>query len=230
MDASSILERARSGNPPSEWNVWPLRQDFVRVSAIKWALLGVVGFGLLIPAGFATIPSDFTSTDSAARLFAMIILILLATIAFGGIGIAIHDVWRLTHARDYWLIITPETFIKAEPGRVIETPLEHIHGLTLKGVSLPTGENSSASVMMSPFPMTNRMISFANAARVPGVSHKRARGNASLAYRDMRSNKIVTVCTDDSFDQMGAIYELLSSRRAVREDQVRRAAYQSPRA
>ena len=229
MDAASILEQARSDRPPSEWNIWPLRQDFVRVSALKWGLLGVVGFAMFIPFVMMTIPSDFTGTDSTVRFFAMLALILLATVAFGGAGIAIHDVWRLTHAKDYWLIITPESFVKAEPGRVIETPLENIEGLTLKGVALPAGENSPVGVMMSPFPMTGRMIDFANAARVPGVSRKKARGNASLAYRDSRNKKIVTICTDESFDNMAAIYELLRERSAVREDQLRRASYQTPR-
>lgn len=227
MDASSILEQARSDRPPSEWNIWPLRRDFVRVSAIKWAALGMVGLAMFIPVVIIAVPSDFVNGDSVIRLLAMVMLILLATVAFGGLGIALHDFWRLTHARDYWLIITPESFVKATPSRVTETPLEKIDGLTLKGVPIPTGENTALEMPMVQFPMTGRLIEFANNAGIPGVTRKKTRGNPSLAYRDTRTNKIVTICTDDSFEQMAALYDLLRDRCAIREDQLRRASYGS---
>ncbi|MDE3229959.1 MAG: hypothetical protein KGO05_08745 [Chloroflexota bacterium] len=230
MDATSILEQARSDRPPSEWNIWPLRRDFVRISAIKWAALGVIGLAMFIPVVLLTIPTDFENGDSFVRLFAMIMLILLATVAFGGLGIALHDVWRLTHAKDYWLIITPETFVKASPGRVTATPLEDIGGLTLKGVALPSGENTSIDAPMAQFPMTGRLIEFANVAGIRNVSRKKARGNPSLAYRDVRSNKVVVICADDSYEQMAAVYELLRERCAIREDQLRRASYPSSQA
>lgn len=230
MDATSILEQARSDRHPSEWNIWPLRRDFVRVSAIKWAALGIVGLAMFIPVVILTVPSDFVSGDSFVRLFAMVMLILLATMAFGGLGIAIHDIWRLSHAHDYWLIITPESFVKASPGRVTATPLEDINGLTLKGVALPTGENTSFDAPMAQFPMTGRLIEFANSAGIRGVTRKKTRGNPSLAYRDAHTNKVVVICTDDSFEYMAALYELLRERCAIREDQLRRASYKSSQA
>lgn len=230
MDATSILEQARSDRPPSEWNIWPLRRDYVRISAIKWALLGVVGMAMFIPVVILTVPSDFVGGDSIVRLFALVMLLLLATVAFGGLGIALHDAWRLMHARDYWLIITPEAFVKASPGHVSATPLEDINNLTLKGVSLPTGENALPAMPLGQFPMTGRLIEFANRAGVRDVSRKKTRGNPSLAYRDARTNKIVVVCTDDSFEYMAALYELLRERCAIRDDQLRRASYGSSRA
>ncbi len=228
MDAGAIIEQARSGRPPSEWNVWPLRRAYVRSAAFKWALVGLIGFALLIPVAISIIPSDFIGVPDLEKSLAIILLALLATMAFGGVGIAIHELWRLAHAHDYWLIITPETFVMAQPGRVIETPLEHVSGLTLKGVAVPGEGNSEAGAPMSQFLVSGRLISFANRAGVPGVARQRARGAASLAYRDSRDNKVVVVCTDDSFDQMAAVYQLLRDRAAAREDKLWRASLQSP--
>lgn len=230
MDAESVLEQARSDHPPSEWNIWPLRRNFVLTSAFKWGLLGIVGFALFIPVVMLTIPSDFTGKSGLAQSFAAVMLMLLAAMAFGGVGIALHDLWRWARASDYWLIVTPEAFVKAQPGRVILTPLENVSGLTLKGVPLPDEGNSPNDAPVSQFLISGRLIDFANTAGVPGVSRKRARGNASLAYRDSRDNKIVTICTDDAFDQMGAIFHVLRERVAIREDQIWRASLESPQA
>ncbi len=230
MDAESVLAVARADHPPSEWNVWPLRRDYVLKSVAKWGALGIVGFAMFIPTAIATIPSDFIGTSLASQTIAILILALIATVAFGGVGIALHDLWRLSRARDYWLVITPETFVKAEPGRVIETPLEHVTDLTLKGVRLPGEGNSPNGAPMSQFIMSGRLIDFANTAGVPGVARQRARGNASLAYRDSRDNKEVVICTDDTFDNMGAIYQILRDRAAIRDDKLRRASLRMPQA
>ncbi|HEY7976286.1 MAG TPA: hypothetical protein VID72_13145, partial [Ktedonobacterales bacterium] len=109
-------------------------------------------------------------------------------------------------------------------------PLEYVANLTLKGVRLPSEDgNAETGAPMSQFLIAGRLVNFANRAGIPGVSRQRTRGNASLAYRDARDNKVITVCTDDSYDQMAAIYQLLRDRAAAREDKVWRASFQSPR-
>lgn len=230
MDTESILERVRAGMAPSEWNVWPLRRDYVRASAFKWGLLSVVGFAIFIPVAFTVIPADFIGQSQLVKIFALAMLLLLATLAFGSVGIVGHDFWRLLRADDFWLVITPETFVKAEPGRVIATPLEHVANLTLKGVqTAQEGGNSETSTPMPQFIIGGRLVNFANRAGVAGVTRRRERGNASLAYRDSRDNKVITICTDDTFDQMAAIYEILRDRAAVREEKVWRASFQPPK-
>lgn len=225
MDGEAILDQARSGTAPSEWNVWPLRRGYVRTSALKWGLLAIIGFALLIPVALITIPADFVGQTAAAQVVALVLLILLATLAFGSLGIVAHDIWRLAHAGDYWLIITPETFVMSRPGRLIATPLEDVSNVTLKGVRLPEeAGNSEAGTPMQAFLVAGRIANFANMAGVRGVSRKRTRGNASLAYQDKRDQKVVTVCTDDTFDQMAAIYQLLRDRAAIREEKVWRAS------
>jgi hypothetical protein len=108
---------------------------------------------------------------------------------------------------------------------VIGTPLEDVSNVTLKGVRLPEeGGNSESGTPMQQFLVAGRIANFANMAGVRGVSRKRTRGNASLAYQDKRDQKVVTVCTDDTFDQMAAIYQLLRDRAAIREEKVWRAS------
>lgn len=230
MDAESILEQARAGHPPSEWNVWPLRRDYVMTSALKWGVLAIIGFAMFIPVSIIVIPADFVRTSALEQLVALVLLLLLATLAFGSMGIVAHDIWRLARARDYWLIITPETFVKAQPGRVISTPLEFVANVTLKGVRVPSEEgNAESGTPMSQFLIAGRLVGFANRAGIPGLSRQRTRGNSSLAYQDSRDHKVIVVCTDESFDHMAAIYELLRDRAAAREEKIWRASLQPPR-
>ena len=76
MDAEAILDQARSGNAPSEWNVWPLRRGYVRASALKWGLLAIIGFALLIPVALITIPADFVGQAAAVQIVALVSLII----------------------------------------------------------------------------------------------------------------------------------------------------------
>ncbi len=230
MDADSILEQARSDRPPSEWNVWPLRRDYVRVSAMKWGLLAIVGFAIYIPVTLQMIPGDFVGTGTGEKIFAIVVLALLGALAFGSAGIVWHDVWRLLHARDYLLVITPETFVQATPGHVISTPLENVTNVTLNGVALASDAGADMPPPrfgMSPFfAAPPRLIDTVGASRGSTAPRQRARGAASLAYLDSRDDKIVTVCTDDAFDSMAAIYELLRSRAATRADKLWRESLQ----
>lgn len=228
MDVESVLEQVRSGHAPSEWNIWPLRRDYVRISAIKWGLLGIVGFAMFIPVVLMTVPSDFVGTSAGVQMFAVILLVMVGAVAFGGAGIAIYDAWRLRRASDFWLVITPDAFVKAEPQRIVQTPLEHVTNVTLKGVSMPTTENTTDRTPVAPSFINGRALGFMSSAAGPGAPRPRAHGNASLAYRDSRDNKVVIVCTDDSFDQMTAIYEILRDRAARHEDELRRASYRAP--
>lgn len=230
MDGASIVEQARSDRPPSEWNIWPLRRDFVRTSAIKWGLLAIVGFAIFIPVAVQVIPADFIGTGTGEKLFAIVMLALLGALAFGSAGIVANDVWRLLHANDYLLVITPDMFVKATPGHIVSTPLENVTNVTLNGIALA----SDTGVDLPPprfggLPLVAPSLrSIDNAAGSRGTTppRPRARGAASLAYQDSRDDKTVTVCTDDAFDNMAAIYELLRSRAATRSDQLWRESLQ----
>src|SRR5581483_6964687 len=89
MDAEAVLATARSDNVPSEWNVWPLHKDRVKRSVLNWAIIGVIGLVLFIGAVVATVPDNFTR-GNLAIVATSFLLLVLATMAFGGLGIAIY--------------------------------------------------------------------------------------------------------------------------------------------
>lgn len=225
MYEDAILEQARSDRPPSEWNVWPLRRDFVRMSALKWGLLAIVGFAIFIPVAMQMIPADFVGRGSGVEIFAIVVLALLGALAFGSAGIVANDVWRLLHAKDYMLVITPDVFVKATPGHVVSTPLENVTNVTLNGVVL-AGESTPEYPAALPAIYVSRGLFASVSSRGAIVPRQRAKGAASLAYQDSRDDKIITVCTDDAFDNMAAIYELLKSRAATRSDKLWRESLQ----
>lgn len=226
MVADAILEQARTERPPSDWKVWPLRREYVLVSAIKWGLLAIVGFAILIFVAMQMIPADFVGGDTGLQVFAVVLLALLASLAFGSAGIAGFDLWRLLRAHDYTLVLTPEVFVKATPGRVIETPLEHVTNVTLRGVPKP-GEptDSTTPLRVQARPQLGRYAAVLAPDIDAAVARRRARGPVSLAYQDARDNATVIVCTDDAFDPMYMIYEQLRGQASTRAEEVWRKTH-----
>src|SRR5215469_5660280 len=137
MDAETILATARSGGAPGTWVVWPLRRNFMRNSSLKWLGLSVVGFLFFIPVVLSTVP-DIFSLRGVGFVLTGIIILAVGALAFGALSIAVYDGWRLLHADDYWLVITPDDYVKLMPGnRITHVPLENVESITLKGVRPP---------------------------------------------------------------------------------------------
>jgi hypothetical protein len=200
MEADAVLRRARSGDVPADWNVWPLRRGVVVRSAIGWSFVGIVGLFMLAVVGALTIPDNFTH-GGVGIVLTGILLIVLAVVGFGGIGIAAYDVWRIAHTRDYLLVMTPTDYVKAEPRKTTHVPMEHIAHVTLRGVKLPV---ESDLAMMS----TNRTAS----SRLLGnllVNWRQPKQPPSLAFVDTRTDQEVIVCTDNSFDEIIAVEQIL---------------------
>jgi hypothetical protein len=202
MDAEAVLATARSDNVPSEWNVWPLHKDRVKRSVLNWAIIGVIGLVLFIGAVVATVPDNFTR-GNLAIVATSFLLLVLATMAFGGLGIAIYDLWRLRHADEFWLVITPDDYVKAQPGKVTHVPMDSIGYITLKGVKSPQmremerhRENMEQSNIMTR--MGNILIPRRQPSSAP-----------SLAFVDLRDDKPVVVGTDNSFDDLYVIEDVL---------------------
>lgn len=202
MGAEAVLAKARSDDVPSEWNVWHLRTDRVKRSVLGWTAVAVVGVILLVGALLATVPDNFTRGATAA-VVTFIILLILATMAFGSAGIAIFDLWRLRHADQYLLVITPDDFVKEQPGKVMHVPVESIGHITLRGVKSPqmremerfrqNQENSNTLTRMGNVFMPRRQPATA----------------PSLAFVDLRDDSPVVVGTDDSFDDLYVIEDVL---------------------
>jgi hypothetical protein len=226
MDAETIMATVRSGSAPSEWNVWPLRRSYLLYSAFKWGLLALVGFAMFIPVLLITYPDDFVHTDATRQSLATIVVLIVGALAFGSLWITVEALLRARRAADYWLVITPDVFIKAEPRGLYHIPLEQIADITLKGVAQPTDTAVQGAIGPQFFAL-GRFSSIANSMGVRGAAPRRRGESPSLAFRDRRDNRVIVVGTDDSFDLLGAIDEILHERVAKKEEALRRAASKS---
>jgi hypothetical protein len=223
MEAEAIMAAIHAGNPPSDWNVWPLRRKQVTVAAIKWGLMAVVGFAVLIPILINTVPADFDHADGFKQSVATTLILLVGALAFSSLWLTIDALLHLRSAEKYWLVITPEHFVKADPRRLYSIPLEDIGDITLKGVALPSDTEVEGAIGPQQFAM-GQFSRVANQMGVRQVAVRRSRASPSLAFRDRRDNRVITVGVDDSFDHLGAIEHILRERTAQREEALWRAS------
>lgn len=206
MDAQAILEKARSSNVPDNWNVWPLRVERVRKSALGWSVSALVGFILLIPVVIATVPYNFTH-GTALAVFAAILLTLLGAVAFGSLAIASYDIWRLMHAGEYLLVITPDDYLRVGPSRKkTHVPVEDIAYVTMRGVRVNAPYDAMRAADFSNQTSLKRLVRVAGNFYTPREP-KRA---PVLAFMDTRTNTEVVVATDSSFDDIATIEQVIS--------------------
>lgn len=200
MEVDAVLQQVRSGNAPTNWNVWPLRRNIVLRSALGWTFVGVVGLAFLVIVAVATIPGNFMLNGVSFALTGML-LIVLAIMGFGGVGIAIFDFWRLRHADEYLLVMTPQDFIKAEPRRVTHVPMTHVSYVTLRGVKHPVERDLEAQ--RNGLTLASHMLgTWVGNFGKPRVA-------PSLAFVDSRTDREVVVSSDKSFDELIALEEVL---------------------
>lgn len=206
MDTQAILETARSSKVPDTWNVWPLRVERVRRSALGWSLCALAGFIILIPVVMSTIPYNFTH-GTALAIFAIVILALVGAVAFGSLGIAIYDAWRIIHASEYLLVITPEDYLRIGPhNKQTHVPIADIAYVTMKGVKVndPYAEARAAQA--------SNMSAMKRLSHVAGnfYSPREPKRAPTLAFLDTRTNTEVVVATDDSFDDIPTLEQVIS--------------------
>jgi hypothetical protein len=206
MDAQVILEKARSSTVPDSWNVWPLRVERVRRSVLGWSICALVGFVLLVLVAIATIPYDFTH-GTGLTVFAIILLLLVGSVAFGSLAIAIYDMWRLIHADEYLLVITPDDYLKVTPGnKQWHVPMDDIAYVTMRGVKINTQYDAMREADFSNLSPVKRLTRVAGNFYTPREP-KRA---PVLAFMDTRTNSEVVVATDNSFDEIATLEQVMS--------------------
>lgn len=214
MEPELVLSTARSGSLPSGWNVWPLRRDRVKRSILGWAATSLVAFIVLIPVVMVTVPGNFQGGGFGFFMTGLL-LAVLAIVAVGGLWICLYDVWRLRHADEYLLVMTPEDLVKAEPKRVIHVPMSAIGYITLRGVKRPeyrpavgarlddlARQESDTMRVAASGAMLNRMVGNVNFRRKPPES-------PSLAFVDLRDDSEVVLATDNTFDELAALNDVL---------------------
>ena len=216
MDPKSILDTARGGDAPGTWVVWPLRRTYLRNSILRWSVLSVLGFLLLVPAAISTLPG-ILSLRGFGFVFTGIILLALAAFAFGALGITVYDIWRWIRADDFWLVITPDDYLKAEPGdRFTHVPLQYIESITLKGVrvAMDTAETPFDGAARGINPLLRMPVRWS-------TNRRRQATPSSLAFVDSRTNRAVTVATDAVFDDLAGIEYVLSMQVDAKQRQLR---------
>jgi hypothetical protein len=201
--ADQILATARSGVRPQDWYVWPLRRDRVRRQVLEAAGISLFGFILLVPLVLVTVPGNFERGTGEAT-FTVLLLGLVGTVAFGALGLLVGDALRLRRADQYLLVMTPTAYVRADPGRITHVPMDQIGYVTLKGVRSPMDTAAGSSTDRVPIGMGS-MLGFG------GLRQSRERRKPpSLAFLDLRSDREVVVATDDAFDDLNALKEILT--------------------
>ena len=223
MEADTVMATVRTGTTPNEWNVWPLRRDRVLIGAAKWGLLSLMGFVLFVPVVLVMFPSDIIGAGAVQQSAATVVILLIGALALCSLWLTIEALLRARRASDYWLVITPNLFIKAEPHRLYHIPLEDIADITLKGVAPPSDTAVEGAVGPQLFAM-GQYARIANQMGIRGAISARTRGTPSLAFRDTRDNRTITIGTDDSFDHLAAIDQVLRERAGQREEALWRAS------
>jgi hypothetical protein len=206
MDAQQVLALARAGNVPRDWYVWPLRRDRVRRAALGWGGIAAFGFVLLVPLALVTVPDNFRHGMGLIAA-TLVLLALVGGVAFGGASLLAADLLRLIRHGAYLLVITPECYLKVEPRRTTFVPMTAVAYVTLKGVKLSSTPRDPATE-----PATARSgaaAGFFGAGFRPGYRREINRA-PSLAFLDLRTNREVIVATDDTFEELPILSEILN--------------------
>jgi hypothetical protein len=170
-----------------------------------WAVTGVIGLLLFIPALFVTIPGNFQH-GTGLFVFTVILLLILGTVGIGGLVLCISDALRLVRAGEYLLVMTPDDFVKQMPRRTIYVPMASVAYVTLKGVRPPPNPDTERAVSQTLLMMRR----YGSVMGIPGTYRREFNRPPSLAFLDRRTNREVIVATDDAFDQLPVLEEILS--------------------
>lgn len=200
MDVQEILGQARSNDVPASWDVWKLRGDRVSQDLGLYVVGAIVGLVLLGLAAHVMIPDNFRGS-TVGIVASLLILAVLALVGFGSLALVVDDLLRLRRASQYLLVMTPDDFVKVEPGRVTHVPMDQIDSITLKGVKVKkdnTPEDQARSAQASAM---DRML---------GLVVRQPKVLPSLAFRDRRNDDEVVVGRDNSFGDLVAIEQALS--------------------
>jgi hypothetical protein len=198
-----ILTTARSDSPPQGWYVWHLQRDRVMRAGLGWLFIGLVGLVLLIPTTIGTIPGNFNASAALAA-FTIVLLLILAGMAIGGLGLVAGEAFRYLRADEYLLVMTPDDYVKVTPRGITHVPMTSIAFVTLKGVRTQTMPVPGESTPTSPALGWGLMFAGNTSSRMT------ARSAPSLAFLDLRTEKQVVVATDNMFADLPILEEVLS--------------------
>lgn len=217
MDTGEILSIARSEHVPANWHVWPLRREWLLRDAGVWALYAAFGFVLFIPSLLVIVPS-LLAQGIAANGGGVVVLVLTGAIALGSTGCIAFDLVRLARAERYLIVMTPDDYVKQEPGRLMRVPMEAVADPTVRGLADPAAVMTvTRELQRSP------AAAMARSNLLTGAAFRTPRRAPSLAFRDTRTDKVVVVATDAGFDNLWALYEILGALADAKARELKRA-------
>lgn len=203
MEADEILIQAKtSSQPPHGWIILPLLRRKVAVGLVGWTVGTLLGLGLFAAVASIVIPANYQH-GALGALFTTLLLVLLLFIGGGSLWTLIADVRRLRRADSYLIVITPEDFVKQEGTKIVHVPLANVRYVTARGKApadrAPTEGNGVRHV-----PSVGEGIAgfFFGRGFIPsgeGTNRKRLRTPTSLAFIDTRTDREVTVVTDEAY-------------------------------
>ncbi|MFI5273653.1 MAG: hypothetical protein ACHQ4H_11525 [Ktedonobacterales bacterium] len=218
MEPNEILAIARSDHVPGHWHVWPLRRDVLQRDALEWALYALFGFVLFIPALLLIVPA-LVYDGIAQHWGALAVLGVTGGIALGSLAFIGGDLLRWLRASQYLLVMTPDDFVKQEPrGRVTHVPMEAVADAAVKGLPDP-----GAALAVTREIQRSSVVGFTRGDVLTGRTFRQPRRTPSLAFRDTRTGKTVTVATDNAFDDLWALFEILEVLADAKARQIQRA-------
>lgn len=211
MEASQILEQARSDNPPHGWIVLPLVRQKVLLGIVGWVFGAILGIGFFTGMASVVIPGNFQHGILPALITAVFLVILLF-IGLGSIWSLIVDIRRLLKADQHLIVITPDELVKQEGEKILQVPLEEIHYVTARGKPRPDRSSPKDPFAEMPRAGDNTSGFIVGRGFLPaGIRFRmrRMRTPTTLAFIDGRTDREVVVLTDEAFGDPHMIAALL---------------------
>lgn len=200
MEADEILAQARKNpQPPHGWIILPLLRRKVAIGIAGWTIGMLLGLGLFAAVASIVIPANYQHGPLAA-VFTTLLLGILLFIGLGSFWTLITDVRRLQQVDTYLIVVTPEDFVKQEGAKIVHVPLANVCYVTARGKAPPDPTPAKSSDI----PSVGEGIAgffFGRGFAPSGTQtrRKRMRTPTSLAFIDTRTDKEVTVVTDEAY-------------------------------
>jgi hypothetical protein len=213
MDSSRILEQARTGpGTPQGWVVLPLDRARVILAICGWIFGAVLGLGLFIILALIMIPFNYLHGAGPA-IFSTILLAVVLFIGLGSIWALTVDIRRLLSPQKHVIIITPDAFVKQEGEKIIHVPLMCVRNVTVRGPARPADRSADNAGLDIRSHRGDNLIGFVAGRGFTSSGSRWRRGRmrtpTALAFIDTRTDREVTVVTDDSFGDPFMIAALL---------------------
>lgn len=217
MDAEEILAQIRAQQQSAhDWTVFPLLRRKVISGIVGWVFGILFGLLLLLLVVPNVIPVNYQHGVPAAIVTTFLLIVLLF-IVVGSVWMLITDSIRLRNAERYLIVLTEQDYIKQEGAKITQVPLNAVQHVTARGRApidrtVPTRDENMPNAGEN---LKGFFIGRNNTAKGQRDRRRRSRTPSSLAFLDTRSNKEVTVVSDDAYGDPYAIGGELKRRIAM---------------